>query len=183
MKFSPRAAVLCLVVCLAAAVPLTAAGPVSCAFSSSTTPPVRAEGFTEIVGDVLLTCTRGTAGALGSAVPQVNLTVFFPIRVTSRLLPNGASEALLLLDEPGTGGRQHSARHRHHQRAGYSDPRRPGAESVRGLDQVNIGPLPASLASGVVTIRLAFDGVPATTSLSGCNSGPRITCRGRIGAA
>ncbi len=30
-----------------------------------------------------------------------------------------------------------------------------------GLDQVNIGPLPASLASGEVTVRLQFDGLPA----------------------
>jgi uncharacterized protein (TIGR03437 family) len=38
---------------------------------------------------------------LGSLVPTANIIVSLPTNITSRLLPNGASEALLLIDEPG----------------------------------------------------------------------------------
>ena len=66
-------------------------------------PTVRAEGLTERVGDILLTCTGGTPTKVGTLVPAVNLTVFFNPAITSRLYPNAWSEVLLLIDEPGSG--------------------------------------------------------------------------------
>ncbi|MGA2116616.1 MAG: hypothetical protein ABSH56_17895 [Bryobacteraceae bacterium] len=74
---------------------------------NATTVPTqaRSEGITELMGDIVLTCTGGapitTAGQL---IPQANIVVYTNTTVTSRLLSgtNGtASEAVLLLDDPG----------------------------------------------------------------------------------
>ena len=64
---------------------------------------VRAEGLTERVGDITLTCTGGTPTKVGELVPAVNLTVTLNSAITSRLYPNAWSEVLLLIDEPGSG--------------------------------------------------------------------------------
>jgi hypothetical protein len=78
----------------------------TCATTSTVTPTVRSEGFTELVGDIVLNCTGGTPLAFNSQIPQANITVFLNTAVTSRILGNGgsnnASEALLLIDEPGS---------------------------------------------------------------------------------
>jgi uncharacterized protein (TIGR03437 family) len=82
-------------------------GQPTCTTNVTVTPNVREEGFTEEVGDITLTCIGGTAPELGAAVPQANITVLYNLPVTSRLLPQpgaaNASEALLLIDEPGSG--------------------------------------------------------------------------------
>jgi hypothetical protein len=80
----------------------------TCATNVSVTPTLRSEGFTEQTGDITLTCTGGVALAPGSTIPAVNIQVFLNTAVTSRLLPitsgaSNASEALLLVDEPGSG--------------------------------------------------------------------------------
>jgi hypothetical protein len=79
-----------------------------CNTNVSVTPLLRAEGFTEQTGDITLTCTGGAVLAAGAQIPQVNITVFLNTAVTSRLLPisggsSAVSEALLLIDEPGSG--------------------------------------------------------------------------------
>lgn len=79
--------------------------PLSCQATATVTPQLRAEGFTEQVGDITITCTGGNFLTPGSLVPQVNVQVSFGTQVTSRLFgtsPN-VSEALLLIDEPGSG--------------------------------------------------------------------------------
>jgi hypothetical protein len=71
----------------------------TCTVNGSATPILRGEGFTEQTGDIILVCTGGTPGALA------NITLFMNTQVTSRLLGNAsisnASEALLLINEPG----------------------------------------------------------------------------------
>jgi hypothetical protein len=78
-----------------------------CSTNVTVTPNLRGEGYTEQTGDITLTCTGGVTPTLGSVVPTVNITVFYNTQVTSRLLPqtasNSISEALLLIDEPGSG--------------------------------------------------------------------------------
>jgi hypothetical protein len=72
---------------------------------------MRAEGLTEFVGDIVLVCTGGPTPVVGSQLPTANFTVSFGADVTSRLLGYSASvdtspytsEALLLIDEPGSG--------------------------------------------------------------------------------
>ncbi|MFN0166935.1 MAG: hypothetical protein ACKV22_10940 [Bryobacteraceae bacterium] len=68
--------------------------------AESTPPLVRAEGKTELVGDILLTCTGGTPTQPGSPLPKLNIQVSLNTQVTSRLLSSGLSEALALTGEP-----------------------------------------------------------------------------------
>lgn len=74
--------------------------------------PVRGEGQTELVNDIILTCTGPTplAAAAGSvpatasslnAIPQMTVTVRLNTTVTSRVLAGVVTEALLLVDDPG----------------------------------------------------------------------------------
>jgi hypothetical protein len=79
----------------------------SCATNVSSTPQLRAEGYTEQTGDITITCTGGPQLTAGSLIPTVNITIFLNTAVTSRLLPqsgvsNNISEALLMIDEPGS---------------------------------------------------------------------------------
>jgi len=74
--------------------------------NGAVTPTLRSEGYTELTGDIVIVCQGGSPPALGSPIPTANITIFLNTAVTSRLLQtttNGnASEALLLIDEPGT---------------------------------------------------------------------------------
>jgi len=82
----------------------------SCTATVAVPPTLRAEGLTELIGDIVLNCTGGSFSqipAAGGAIPTVNITVSLGTNVTSRLLstsvsPN-VSDALLLIDEPGSG--------------------------------------------------------------------------------
>jgi uncharacterized repeat protein (TIGR01451 family) len=83
----------------------------SCTAQGTVSTPLRGEGFTEQTGDIIITCTGGATIAPGNAIPSINIEVFYPTTVTSRLLPtagdpttNYISDALLLIDEPGTFG-------------------------------------------------------------------------------
>jgi hypothetical protein len=72
-------------------------------------PSVRAEGFTELIGDIVLTCSGGTPVPTGSQIPAADIATITvnlgSIPVTSRILNSTTfgSEATLLLDEPGSG--------------------------------------------------------------------------------
>jgi hypothetical protein len=83
-------------------VPVSAQAPFVCSTSTSPPPLLRGEGYTELVGDLILNCTGGIPTAGGQAVPQANFTIFLNTNVTSKLLTaNGIwSEALLIVDEP-----------------------------------------------------------------------------------
>jgi hypothetical protein len=74
--------------------------------NGSVTPTLRAEGYTELVGDIVIICQGGAPPAIGTVVPTANFTVFLSQPVTSRLINNAttsnASEALLIVDEPGS---------------------------------------------------------------------------------
>ena len=83
------------------------AQPITC--SASTTPRLnRTAGNTELLGDIVLNCTGGLPTPAGSAVPQINLTVFLNTNQTGVVTEHSAtgpnfSEALLLVDEPNRG--------------------------------------------------------------------------------
>src|SRR5882724_8299450 len=78
-----------------------------CIANAGVPPTVRVEGLTELVGDVVLQCTRGPGAVptpLGQPVPMVNITVRYNAPLTNAHLPDGPSDALLLIDEPNTQG-------------------------------------------------------------------------------
>jgi len=83
--------------------------PLSCMVNSGmNSSGLRPESYTELVDDILIVCYGGSALQVGSAVPTVNMTVVMSpaVPITSRILgPSGsfASEAMLTIDEPGSG--------------------------------------------------------------------------------
>jgi uncharacterized repeat protein (TIGR01451 family) len=79
--------------------------PMMCSASVSVPTTLRAESVSELIGDIVLTCTVGIADqyAIGVPLPIANITVSLPVNVTSRLINGSVSEALLLIDDPGSG--------------------------------------------------------------------------------
>lgn len=62
---------------------------------------VRAEGITELVGDMVLNCTGGSPTAGGSPIPLSNVQISINTTITSRIVGFGnISEALMLIDDP-----------------------------------------------------------------------------------
>src|SRR5438034_11821354 len=93
---------------LGSAVTASAQTPFSCFASGGVSTPARSEGITELVGDLVLSCSGGTTTAAGATIPSVNIQVLLNTSLTSRLMSTsgavcgsslGCSEALLLLDE------------------------------------------------------------------------------------
>jgi hypothetical protein len=70
--------------------------PLVCDTNAGVPPVVRAEGHTELVGDIVIVCTGGNPSQAFTA----NFQLFLNTNVTSRLI-GGTSEALLMIDEPG----------------------------------------------------------------------------------
>jgi hypothetical protein len=92
-------------------VPASAQSTTVCTIQSATDNLARAEGYTELVGDVLLACTGGTPTAVGVSVPQITIQIFLSQNVTSKITgvtgssSTGSSvflEALLIIDEPNS---------------------------------------------------------------------------------
>jgi len=71
--------------------------PLVCNTNAGVPPLVRAEGYTELVGDIVLVCSGGNPGQGLTA----NFQLFLNTNITSRLVGSSFSEALLLVDEPG----------------------------------------------------------------------------------
>ena len=74
----------------------------ACNATAGVPPIIRAEGQTELVGDLILNCTGGAPSGSGATVPQASVTLYFGTNATSKTVAPGFSEALLLIDEPGT---------------------------------------------------------------------------------
>ena len=70
--------------------------PLTCIANAGVPPLVRAEGLTELVGDIVLTCTGGNPNSPFLA----NFQLFLNTNITSRLVATDITEALLLIDEP-----------------------------------------------------------------------------------
>jgi hypothetical protein len=96
-----------LVLVLGLVAPASAQQTINCVASAAVTPTLRHEGFTELTGDILLTCVPALGSvptAPGVVIPQANFTVSLSAPVTSRILsgagPGALTEALLLIDNP-----------------------------------------------------------------------------------
>lgn len=76
--------------------------PLQCVASAGVPPLARAEGLAEEIGQVTITCTGGNPTAVGVAIPTVNIQIYLSTNITSRLISGSYSEAMLLIDEPGS---------------------------------------------------------------------------------
>jgi hypothetical protein len=79
-----------------------------CQSSTSNVPLVRAEGYTELLGDIVLDCTGGIPTPPGQTVPTVSITVALDqgVDITSQVTAviNGVEflESLVIIDEPNS---------------------------------------------------------------------------------
>jgi hypothetical protein len=76
----------------------------ACVATAAGTPELRPEGYTELAGDIVISCTGGPVLQIGAAIPTTNIVIYMApaVPITSRFLSsNGASEALLIIDEAG----------------------------------------------------------------------------------
>jgi hypothetical protein len=77
----------------------------ACVATAAGTPELRPEGYTELAGDIVISCTGGPILQQGASIPTTNIVVYMApaVPITSRFLSsNGASEALLIIDEAGS---------------------------------------------------------------------------------
>jgi len=77
----------------------------ACVATAAGTPELRPEGYTELAGDIVISCTGGPVLQIGAAIPTTNIVIYMApaVPITSRFLSsNGASEALLIIDEAGS---------------------------------------------------------------------------------
>jgi len=145
----------------------TASGlPFTCGVTNgAVTPTLRAEGYTELTGDIVIVCSGGATLATGSLIPTANITLFLNTTVTSRLLPTttapNASEALLLVDEPGSS------------LSGYG-PQVP--QNFCGNSNVGAGPggCVEYVGTSTNTPMGAVSGVPVQTSPAGTSAGANV---------
>jgi hypothetical protein len=62
---------------------------------------LRAEGLTELTGDLYVNCAGGTPTSLGDTIPTIDLTVYYNTRITNRLLSSSnQSDIILTVDDP-----------------------------------------------------------------------------------
>ena len=120
------------------------------------TPNLRAEGYTEQTGDIIITCVGGQPLLPGANIPLVNITVFYNTNaVTSRLLGTAGasgqtpSEALLLVDEPTTGDAANIGTGPGQSSYGATLPLLPCLTPFTGCAQ-KVGPTNAGFATAVV---------------------------------
>src|SRR4051812_43526285 len=70
-------------------------GNLICTANVANPAQARAEGYAELLGDIVIACTGGAVAGPGTPVPTANITVALSNTfVTSRQLNNGLSEAL-----------------------------------------------------------------------------------------
>jgi hypothetical protein len=76
---------------------------INCVANAATPLQARAEGITENVGDVVLSCQGGIVTPIGVPAPTVNVTIALNTQVTSRLLGTSLTDSLLLINDPAPG--------------------------------------------------------------------------------
>jgi hypothetical protein len=74
----------------------------ACVATAAGTPELRPEGYTELAGDIVISCTGGPVLQQGASIPTTNIVVYMApsVPITSRYIGSG-SEALLIIDEAG----------------------------------------------------------------------------------
>jgi len=79
----------------------------NCTNTTGVPPTVRAEGYAELVGDLIIDCTGGVPTPPGQLVPQVNIAINLDTYVSSKITAVVNSnteflESLVIIDEPNS---------------------------------------------------------------------------------
>jgi len=86
--------------------PVQAPSGLSCFASAPVPQAARVEGFSEVMGDIVIGCLGGAPPQpnTGVALPTTDIVVTLNVPVTNRLLDgaNSVSDALLFIDDPGS---------------------------------------------------------------------------------
>lgn len=156
---------------------------ITCFANAATPLQDRAEGLTELTGDLVLTCTGGTPTPVGAAVPQVNITVALNTQVTSRLVggTTNITEAILMINDFPSGSQILCPATAANNFACPTLVLGTGLGGGKGFGQYGI----ANVYQGVLTAnnQLTFFNVPIDppgtnfTSLNGVNVTPALTLR------
>jgi hypothetical protein len=77
-----------------------ASAGMQCTVNSAVIPTLRLESLADMAGDLLLQCTGGTPTPSGSPIPKFDFDLTLNANVTSRRTAAGATEGLLILDDP-----------------------------------------------------------------------------------
>ncbi len=78
--------------------PFASAQSLQCAPQVLSAPKLRAEGKTELVGDISINCFGGTPTPAGKPIPLYNIRVTMNVPVTSRTGAGGFAETVLVMD-------------------------------------------------------------------------------------
>lgn len=83
-----------------------AQGTMTCTTAAGVPNIIRAEGVTELLGDLIINCINGAPTLAGQAVPLENFQITINANVTSRIQSTTTqdSEGLLMIDEPWSVG-------------------------------------------------------------------------------
>lgn len=162
--------------------PASAQAPYSCSTTAAVPPPLRAEGWTEQVGDIIIDCTGGNASPNGTPIAtQVDITVTLSTHITSQITARvnniaGAntpttnfSEALLIADQPNTNSLLHPVR-----------PVLNCGNNVGGANAPDNGPEGAGVCDIVAAADPSFlyDGTPNAFGGGSPGFGGVVTCSG-----
>lgn len=88
-----------LALCLLGCATLAAQSQMTCRLADIPPQPIRAEGLSELLSDVLISCTGGTPAASGT-VPQYQLLVISNTPLSPRIVPPPKTDSTLILDGP-----------------------------------------------------------------------------------
>ena len=76
--------------------------PLVCTAMAANVPIARAEGLAEEMGQIVVVCSGGMPVPNGQVIVTSNVQVFLNTNITSRVIDDPYTEALLLIDEPGS---------------------------------------------------------------------------------
>ena len=86
-----------------AVLPLAAQPPSQCAASAGASPAVRAEGLSELVGDIVINCLGGIPTLAGQPVPKVNIFLRGKAPVGNPIYQGSYNDSFLIIGQPDSG--------------------------------------------------------------------------------
>jgi len=145
--------------------------PFTCSAQAGVTPTVRVEGYTELVGDLVLGCQGGQPTTSGAIVPGVDITIILNTNITSKITAGTFEEALLIIDEPNAPGPNSNRPILNCGQIGAPDT---SLSSGPGVCAIFSNGNPAQTYDGSPSVVGIAGGTPAVPAQVACAGGPPI---------